>query len=50
MKVSLVLTILLLLVVAWFVIQSAVMIFQEFFRSHSDHTRQLQTPSNTDSF
>jgi hypothetical protein len=50
MKVSLVLTILLLLVVAWFVIQSVVMIFKEFSSSHSDHPRKLQTPSRTDSF
>jgi hypothetical protein len=50
MKVSLVLTIFLLLIVAWFVVQSVLLIFQEFYKSGGDSSHKLQLPSNNDGF
>jgi hypothetical protein len=41
MKVSLVLTIFLLLIVAWFVIQSVLIVFEAFFKAGGAHSGNL---------
>ncbi len=50
MKVSLVMTIFLMLVVGWFVVQSIVLIFQEFYKHDDDSSNNLHLPTTPDGF
>jgi hypothetical protein len=45
MKVSLVLTILVLLVVAWFVVQSVLLIFEAFFKAGGEGSNEMRIPT-----
>ncbi len=50
MKISLVMTIFLLLVVAGFVVQSIVLIFQEFYKDGGHGSHNLHWPTRNDRF